>query len=350
MVDALKPTRSTIACDLPLSAFTVVAVSRQEICRTAGLRSCVFVRCGESLFPQYVSEVEQIQHRRPKVAGDFRRALDDKSVDAIIVATPDHWHALATIWGCQAGKDVYVEKPVSHSPWEGRKMVEAARRYQRIVQAGLQNRSAALQHSCQGVHRQRKAGHRFTWSASSTKSHGPTSPAMPDGDPPAGLNWDMWTGPAPESKYNENYHRGWNHFWRFLWWRHHQRRRPSDGPCPLGRRQNVSCNRCTRPVAGTPKKGVFESPDTQVAVFQFDDLVMTFELTLYTPYMIKSDQALRDSDMYPYWPQNAERIEIYGSQGLMIIGSARMRLAGLRSSQGPQARDCGATKRSVSRR
>jgi hypothetical protein len=67
-------------------------------------------------------------------------------------------------------------------------------------------------------------------------------------------------------------------------------------------------------------EGVFESPDTQVAVFQFDDLVLTFELTLYTPYMLKSDQELRDSDMYPHWPQNAERIEIYGSKGLMILG------------------------------
>jgi hypothetical protein len=66
--------------------------------------------------------------------------------------------------------------------------------------------------------------------------------------------------------------------------------------------------------------GVFESPDTQVAVYQFDDMVLTCELTLYTPYMIKSDQALRDSDMYPYWPQNAERIEIYGSKGLMLLG------------------------------
>jgi hypothetical protein len=66
--------------------------------------------------------------------------------------------------------------------------------------------------------------------------------------------------------------------------------------------------------------GVLESPDTQVAVYQFDDLVMMLELTLYTPYMIKSDAALRDSDMYPYWPQNAERIDIYGSQGLMIVG------------------------------
>ena len=78
----------------------------------------------------------------PKVVQDFRRALDDKSVDALVVATPDHWHCLATIWACQAGKDVYVEKPLSYNPWEGRQAVEAARKYERIVQVGTQNRSA----------------------------------------------------------------------------------------------------------------------------------------------------------------------------------------------------------------
>ena len=82
--------------------------------------------------------VEKLQGKRPQVVGDLRRALDDKSVDAICVSTPDHWHALATVWGCQAGKHVYVEKPISHTPWEGRKMVEAARRYNRVVQAGTQ--------------------------------------------------------------------------------------------------------------------------------------------------------------------------------------------------------------------
>ena len=78
----------------------------------------------------------------PKCVQDFREVLDDKSVDAIVVATPDHWHALATVWGCQAGKHVYVEKPASHTPWEGRKMVEAARKYNRVVQLGTQSRSA----------------------------------------------------------------------------------------------------------------------------------------------------------------------------------------------------------------
>ena len=116
--------------------------SRQKFAARPDCEVAYLCDVDESLFPQYVSEVEKIQHKRPKVTGDFRRALDDKSIDAIIVATPDHWHALATIWGCQAGKDVYVEKPISHSPWEGRKMVEAARRHDRIVQVGTQNRSA----------------------------------------------------------------------------------------------------------------------------------------------------------------------------------------------------------------
>jgi predicted dehydrogenase len=272
----------------------------------------------ESLFDTNAKGIEQIQNRRPQVAADFRRALDDKSVDAIVVATPDHWHALATIWGCQAGKDVYVEKPVSHSPWEGRKMVEAARRYSRIVQAGLQNRSAAYNMAAKEYIDSGKLGTIHMVRVINQKSW-PNVAAAPDGDPPAGLNWDMWTGPAPASKYNTNYHHAWNHFWRF-----------SGGDIINDAVHQIDLARWlvgkTYPqsVYSTggrfAEPGVLESPDTQVAIYQFDDLVMMLELTLYTPYMIKSDAALRDSDMYPYWPQNAERIDIYGSQGLMIVG------------------------------
>ncbi len=88
--------------------------------------------------------ITKAQGKAPKLVQDFRRVLDDKSVDAVVIATPDHWHSLATIWACQAGKDVYVEKPLSHNPWEGRKAVEAARKYQRIVQLGTQSRSAPV--------------------------------------------------------------------------------------------------------------------------------------------------------------------------------------------------------------
>ena len=86
--------------------------------------------------------VEDRTGAKPKTTQDFRDILDDGDVDAVINATPDHWHAIPTIMACQAGKDVYVEKPASHNIWEGRKMVEAARKYNRIVQLGTQNRSA----------------------------------------------------------------------------------------------------------------------------------------------------------------------------------------------------------------
>ena len=161
---------------------------------------------------------------------------------------------------------------------------------------------------------------------------------MADSDPPPGLNWDMWTGPAPESKYNENYHRGWNHFWRFS-----GGDIINDGVHQMDLARWLIGKTYPKSVYSTggryAEKGVFESPDTQVAVFQFDDLVLTFELTLYTPYMLKSDQALRDSDMYPYWPQNARADRNLWQPGINDRGSARLRLAGLRSPQGPQAGD-----------
>jgi len=272
----------------------------------------------ESLLPERSKEIAEIQRRAPQLVGDFRRALDDKSVDAVVVATPDHWHALATIWGCQAGKDVYVEKPVSHSPWEGRKMVEAARRHERIVQVGTQNRSAAYCMDAKKYIDDGKLGSIHLVRVINQKSW-PNMPAADDREPPAGLNWDMWTGPAPQSRYNENYHHRWNHFWRF-----------SGGDIINDGVHQIDLARwlvgkdypqSVYSIGGRyAEPGVFESPDTQVAVYQFDNLVMVFELTLYTPYMIKSDAALRDSDRFPYWPQNAERIEIYGSRGLMIVG------------------------------
>src|SRR6266496_4249795 len=97
----------------------------------------------ENFFPYGPKLLSAAQRREARVEKDLRRILEDKSVDAVVVATPDHWHALATIGACQAGKHVYVEKPASHNVWEGRKMIEAARKYDVRVQVGLNNRSSA---------------------------------------------------------------------------------------------------------------------------------------------------------------------------------------------------------------
>src|SRR5258708_24187367 len=95
----------------------------------------------ESLLPEAARELEVRQGHSPQMATDFRRLLDDPALDAVVIATPDHWHALMTIFACEAGKDVYVEKPVSHSLAEGPAMIAAGRKHRRVIQAGFQQRS-----------------------------------------------------------------------------------------------------------------------------------------------------------------------------------------------------------------
>ena len=135
--------------------------------------------------------------------GDFRRVLDRKDIDAVIIGTPDHWHAAQTILACEAGKDVYVEKPISVTITEGRRMVEAARKYNRVVQAGTQQRS--------GKHFQQVAellkGGRIgkitqvrSWNSGNEYPDGIGNVA--DSAPPPGLDWDMWLGPAPSRPFN----------------------------------------------------------------------------------------------------------------------------------------------------
>ena len=137
----------------------------------------------------------------PKAAQvkDFRAVLDDKDIDAVIVGTPDHWHALMTVMACKAGKDVYVEKPTSVAIGEGRKMVEAARKYNRVVQVGTQQRSA--KHFQQAAKLVQDGGIGKVaavrcWNVGNQAPDGIGNP--PDGEPPADLDWDLWLGPAPK--------------------------------------------------------------------------------------------------------------------------------------------------------
>jgi len=145
---------------------------------------------------------------------DFRRILDDKSIDAIVTATPNHWHALVTIWACQAGKDVYVEKPVSHNVWEGKKMIEAARKYNRIVQSGTQLRSdtglrQVIPYIQQGNLGKIKLAHClcYNYRGSIGKVAGP-QPI------PATVDYNLWCGPAPlEPLRRKKLHYDWHWVW-----------------------------------------------------------------------------------------------------------------------------------------
>ncbi len=151
----------------------------------------------------------------PRTIKDVREALDDKELDAISIATPNHWHALMTIWGCQAGKDVYVEKPCSHNVHEGRIAVEAARKYGRIVQHGTQSRSMAQWANVAELVKSGRYGKLLASRGLCYKPR-PSIGTRPDTATPAEVDYNLWTGPATDHPFNTNYvHYNWHWFWDF---------------------------------------------------------------------------------------------------------------------------------------
>lgn len=142
---------------------------------------------------------------KAKALKDFRQVLDDKEIDAVIVATPDHWHPLPTVMACQAGKDVYVEKPICVAVEEGKKMLEAARKYKRVVQVGLWQRSNVhFQKAVQLVQDGLIGKVTFVRTENYANIYPDGIGNPPDSDPPQGLDWDMWLGPAPKVAFNWN--------------------------------------------------------------------------------------------------------------------------------------------------
>ncbi len=235
-------------------------------------------------------EIAGIQGSRPKKVKQMRQVFDSKDVDAVMVGTPDHWHTPASILACQAGKDVYVEKPHSHNLWESRKLIEAARKYRRIVQVGTQNRSAPYNHAARQYIKAGKLGKISLVKVYNMKPGGPFRLGEP-GTPPAGFDWDAWLGTAPQRPYHQRiFHGGWHKFWDF------------------------SGGRMAH------KGDDAQTPDLQIITFEFDDFVMTFELTGYPRYMRKTTGTIRRNDEFPYWTQNATRIELYGSERMMTVG------------------------------
>lgn len=144
---------------------------------------------------------------------DFRRILDRQDIDAVFVSIPDHWHAPATIMACQAGKDVFCEKPLSHTIHEGQMMVKAARKYNRIVQTGSQQRSAPHFQKIVDLVQKGHIGKVTSiecWNEENDTPEGAGNP--PDGPPPQGLDWEMYLGPAPKVAYNRN-----RYIWHYRW-------------------------------------------------------------------------------------------------------------------------------------
>ena len=271
------------------------------------------------LFPSRTKQIEDWCGQRPQCVQDFRRILDDPELDVLFIAAPDHWHALATILACQAGKDVYVEKPTSHSIWESQKMIEAARKYERVVQVGTQNRSAEYCRKAVDYVRAGKLGDVHFIRVMNSKQREPMAP-QPDTAPPEGVDYDLWLGPAPQRPFNPNrFHYKWHWFWEYS-----GGDIINDGVHQMDLARWIAGRTLPNAVLSSGANYVLrddrDTPDTQTVTWEFDGLTMALEQTLWTPYMKKHPFELRDQDALPNWPFAGTRIEVYGTRQFMFLG------------------------------
>jgi predicted dehydrogenase len=168
----------------------------------------------ESVLNARIGDLEKAKGKRPAAFTDLRKLLEDKSIDAISIATPNHHHTLQTIWACQAGKDVYVEKPCSHDMFEARQIVAAAKKYDRVVQQGTQQRSAigreAVRQMREGLIGDLYMARGLCYKRRDTIGRKPVAPV------PDGVHYDLWLGPAPQREFTANrFHYNWHWFWDY---------------------------------------------------------------------------------------------------------------------------------------
>lgn len=249
----------------------------------AGARVKTFCDIDEAILSKVAPELEGAQGAAPELVKDFRRVLDDKDIDAVIIATPDHWHTHQALLACQAGKDVYVEKPLSQTIREGHLIRDAARKYNRVVQVGTQRRSGEHFHQAADYVASGTLGKLClikAWMCQVRDSIG--NPA--DGTAPSTVDYDVWLGPAPSRPFNANrFHYNWRFFWDY-------------GNSEIGNQgihlldvammaiQKLrGMDRCL-PTRIMSNGGIYwlsdakEVPDTQVTTYDYGDFLLVWEL------------------------------------------------------------------------
>jgi len=226
-----------------------------------------------------VDHVEKQSGKKPDGVTDFRRVIERNDLDAILVSTPDHWHALPTIYACQAGLDVYVEKPLARTIDEGRAILDASREHKRVVQMGTQWRSGQHYKDAVAVIQSGKLGPIRSIRGWSYKSW--HIKAVPDGPVPEGVDYDLWLGPCPERPFNANrFHRDYRWYWDY----------GGGLMTDLGVHVINLCQWATGPE--TPSRiasmggvrvldGIIETPDTQTAIYEFPNYTLTWEHQLH---------------------------------------------------------------------
>ena len=263
--------------------------------------------------------------RLPRAVKDFRDVLDMKDVDAVVIATPDHWHALPFIMACEAGKDVFCEKPISHDIWEGRQMVGAAKRHKRVVQINTWQRSVPHFRDAIDFVREGGAGRIRVCRAWITSIGG--LGRNPIKDPPDNLDWDFWCGPAPRVPYHDTYHPRW---WRLYYdfgtglagdWGVHM-----VDIALLG--MNATSPLEVSSVGGKIVAGEDDdraAPDTQMAVYKFDGWVMNWELHV-------GGEGLDGS-------KNSHGTEFVGEKGKLIVDRGGIKWTTFGDHPGPEAKN-----------
>ncbi len=287
----------------------------------AGKNDCVITTvcdCDEAVIGNAMKKIEDVQGKAPRYEKDLRKVVEDKDIDIVSIATPNHWHSLAAIWAVQNGKDVYVEKPVSHNVWEGRQLVEAARKYKRVVQAGTQSRSnPGMREAMQfmhggGIGKVKVArGLCYKRRGSIGKVDGPQTP-------PKTCDYDLWTGPAPLLPLmRKKLHYDWHWQWAY-------------GNGDLGNqgihemdkaRWGLNKNELARAVISMGGRWGYvddgETANTQICVFDYGDCQLIFEV-----------RGLPSTSPYPEVPgekfggkpgENFVGNIFYGTDGILVL-------------------------------
>jgi predicted dehydrogenase len=274
-------------------------------CGLADANISYFCEVDPGVIPRVAKIVDEAGRPQPKVITDIRRALDDKNIDAIVIATPDHWHAPATILGCDAGKDVYVEKPASHNLREGRLMIEAARRNRRIVQLGTQSRSRASTQAAIAYVQSGKIGKIVAakaWNVQKRQDIG----HKPDGPVPPGVDYDTWIGAAPALPFSENrFHYNWHWHWNYG-----TGDAGNDGIHQLDMARWALGVGAPVEVSGSGGKLYFDddqqTPDTVNVSYRYGgNKMLIFEMRIWCPYGMDDQE---------------NGVAVYGSEGMVHIG------------------------------
>ncbi len=283
----------------------------------------------DDIIDEVSPELEKAQGVKPGRARDFRRVLDDKDIDAVIIAPPDHWHTHMALLACQAGKDVYVEKPLSQTIAEGHMIREAARKYNRIVQVGTQRRSGAHYKSAAEYAASGKLGKVCLIKAWISQLR-PSIGNPPDGVAPATADYDMWLGPAPKRPFNPmRFHYNWRFFWDY-------------GNTELGNQgvhmldtaiwaiQMMRGVKNCLPTRVSDSSGIYwlkdckEVPDTQTVTYDYTDFQLVWEL--------RSFGAQRP-------PEGAiAGTAYYGSDAALVVDDKGWRVFGPKGEPGPSVK------------